>query len=92
MGLSKNKIKYLNSLNLKKIRDKEGVFIAEGVKLVGDLLPYFRAKIIVADHSFVIDDYQNVEEFIEIDGEEEMRKISLLFFIDLNMILIFRVG
>lgn len=78
MGLSKNKIKYLNSLNLKKIRDKEGVFIAEGVKLVGDLLPYFRAKIIVADHSFVIDDYQNVEEFIEIDGEEEMRKISLL--------------
>ena len=39
MALSKNKIKYFNSLNLKKNRDNEQVFIAEGVKLVGDLLP-----------------------------------------------------
>ena len=48
MALSKNKIKYFNSLNLKKNRDNEQVFIAEGVKLVGDLLPYFKAKYIVA--------------------------------------------
>ena len=53
MGLSKNKIKYLNSLALKKNRDKEGVFIAEGVKLVGDLLPYFDAKLIVAEDSWI---------------------------------------
>jgi hypothetical protein len=36
MNLSKAKIKYLNSFSLKKNRDKESVFIAEGVKLVGD--------------------------------------------------------
>ena len=48
MNLSKNKIKYLNSLNLKKNRDKDKVFIAEGVKIVNDLLPYFNAKIIVS--------------------------------------------
>lgn len=78
MSLSKNKIKYLNSLNLKKIRDKEGVFVAEGVKLVGDLLPYFRAKIIVADCSCVVEDYLKAEEFIEIEGVDEMKKISAL--------------
>ena len=37
MNLSKNKIKYLNSLNLKKNRDKDKVFIAEGIKIVNDL-------------------------------------------------------
>ena len=46
MNLSKAKIKYLNSFSLKKNRDKESVFIAEGVKLVGDLLPYFKLKTI----------------------------------------------
>lgn len=78
MSLSKNKIKYLNSLNLKKNRDKEGVFIAEGVKLVGDLLPYFKAKIIVADKSCVVLDYLKADEFIEIETSDEMKKISTL--------------
>ena len=36
--LSKNKIKYIRSLELKKIRKEEKVFLAEGPKLVGDLL------------------------------------------------------
>ena len=37
-SLSKNKIKYIHSLELKKIRKEERVFLAEGPKLVGDLL------------------------------------------------------
>ena len=36
--LSKNKIKYIRSLELKKKRKEEQVFVAEGHKLVGDLL------------------------------------------------------
>ncbi len=36
--ISKNEIKYIQSLYYKKTRDKEGVFIAEGVKLVNELL------------------------------------------------------
>jgi len=36
--LSKNKIKQLRSLNLKKFRRSEGLFVAEGQKLVFDLL------------------------------------------------------
>ena len=34
--LSKNKIKYIRSLELKKKRKEEQVFVAEGHKLVGD--------------------------------------------------------
>lgn len=36
--ISKNKLKWVNSLQRKKIRDREDVFIAEGHKVVGDLL------------------------------------------------------
>lgn len=36
--LSKNEIKYIQSLSDKKTRDEEGVFVAEGVKLVSELL------------------------------------------------------
>src|SRR4051812_43448120 len=36
--ISKNEIKYIQSLFEKKTRDKEGLFIAEGVKLVNELL------------------------------------------------------
>lgn len=41
VSLSKNKIKYIHSLELKKIRKEERVFLAEGPKLVGDLLGHF---------------------------------------------------
>lgn len=40
--ISKNKIKYIHSLELKKKRREEGVFVAEGPKLVGDLLGSFQ--------------------------------------------------
>ena len=36
--ISKNKIKYLRSLEMKKHRQAESVFVAEGPKIVGDLL------------------------------------------------------
>lgn len=46
--LSKNKIKYIRSLELKKIRKEEGVFLAEGSKLVGDLLGRFPCRFLAA--------------------------------------------
>ena len=36
--ISKNQIKYVHQLELKKYRKQEGVFIAEGHKVVGDLI------------------------------------------------------
>jgi TrmH family RNA methyltransferase len=50
--LSKNKIKYIRSLELKKNRTAEGVFIAEGHKLVGDLLGHFPCRILVATEAW----------------------------------------
>lgn len=36
--ISKNKIKYIHSLELKKNRDQNGEFVAEGPKVVGDII------------------------------------------------------
>lgn len=41
MMISKNQIKYLRSLELKKFRDQYGVFVAEGPKVVNDLKGHF---------------------------------------------------
>ena len=46
--LSKNKIKYIHSLELKKNRKEDKVFVAEGHKLVGDLLGHFHCKLLIA--------------------------------------------
>ena len=46
--ISKNKIKYIHSLELKKNRDKERVFVAEGPKVVDDILKLRQARTIVA--------------------------------------------
>lgn len=47
--LSKNKVKYIQSLSVKKFRDKNNVFVAEGEKLIGELLPFFAPEILVID-------------------------------------------
>lgn len=41
--ISKNKIKYLHSLKTKKLRDAEGVFVAEGPKVVSDIFRVIKA-------------------------------------------------
>ncbi len=43
--LSKSKVKYIQSLSHKKLRDEEGVFVAEGPKVVADLLDHSDLKI-----------------------------------------------
>ena len=78
MAISKNKIKYFSSLNLKKNRDNEQVFIAEGVKLVNDLLHCFKAKYIVATTEWLSNNFHIADEIIEIETLDEMKKITLL--------------
>ena len=46
--ISKAKIKLIRSLELKKKRDAAGLFIAEGGKLVSELLPCFPCRVLVA--------------------------------------------
>lgn len=53
MELSKNKIKYIQSLKDKKKRNEYGVFVAEGNKIVLDLLPVMKCQLLIATSDFV---------------------------------------
>lgn len=76
--LSKNKIKYIHSLELKKNRKEEQAFVAEGHKLVGDLLGHFPCRLLVATRAW-LDRNPDVEamEIIEVN-QEELTRASLL--------------
>lgn len=76
--LSKNKIKYLRSLELKKNRKEERVFIAENHKLVGDLLGHFRCRMLVATRDWLeLNPKVSADEVIEVT-QEELSRASLL--------------
>ena len=45
--LSKNQISLINSLTIKKYRDKNLLFLAEGHKLVAELIPHFKCELLV---------------------------------------------
>lgn len=79
--LIKSKLKYIQSLGQKKPRDEEGVFIAEGPKLVNDLLSYGRAEV---KEIFALKSWLDVNkkyiahaEATEV-SEEELNRISQL--------------
>lgn len=76
--ISKNKIKYIRSLELKKIRNKEGKFVAEGHKVVDDLLVLQPADLIVAIGEWLKGKHFPAQtEVIEVT-EEELKKVSFL--------------
>ena len=69
--LSKNKIKYIHSLEQKKTRKEEQVFLAEGPKLVGDLLGHFPCRFLAAT-SFWLQEHPGIQasEIAEVSQEE----------------------
>lgn len=76
--ISKAKIRYLRSLEQKKTRKAEGVFVAEGVKGVTDIMKVIPPRIIAATETWL----QNVAipeecEVWEV-SEEELKRISFL--------------
>ena len=75
--LSKNKIKYIRSLELKKNRKEERAFVAEGHKLVGDLLGHFSCHMLLATRTWLDMHPQAVaDEIIEVT-QEELTRASL---------------
>ena len=48
MAISKNQIKFIRQLEQKKFRRREGLFVAEGTKVVGDLLAHYQPHSIFA--------------------------------------------
>ena len=76
--ISKAKIKYIRSLELKKNRNKEGKFVAEGFKVVDDLLALQPADLIVATGEWLQGKHFGAEtEVIEVT-DEELKKVSFL--------------
>ncbi|MDD4969043.1 MAG: RNA methyltransferase [Paludibacter sp.] len=76
--ISKSKIKLIKSLELKKFRDETGLFVAEGTKLVLDLLPVFTCTILAATPEWLHDNpLLKADEIIEVDSSE-FNKISNL--------------
>ena len=70
--LSKNTLKYLTSLRQKKYRDREEVFLAEGPKLIGDLLDAgLELQQLYTTDPALFSDYAP-----EIISAEELKKIS----------------
>jgi TrmH family RNA methyltransferase len=76
--LSKNKIKFIQSLDHKKQRTSTGLFLAEGNKLVADILPFYECKLVAATASWMACQGDiKAEELIAAD-KEEIKKASLL--------------
>ncbi len=74
--LSKNKIKFINSLALKKNRDETALFCAEGAKCVGDLFSAFACHTLIATKEWLAQHLFEAEEVIAVDSVEEIKKIS----------------
>jgi TrmH family RNA methyltransferase len=73
--LSRNEVKYIQSLYHKKNRDKEGLFIAEGIKITEELLSSgFTIKKIYALKEW-IDNHPEISNVIEVD-ESGLNRIS----------------
>jgi TrmH family RNA methyltransferase len=78
MPISKNKIKYIRSLEQKKTRREEGVFVAEGPKLTGDLLGRFHCRYLAATA-----EWMNAHPLVQADEKdianlEDLQRASLL--------------
>ncbi|MBP3470829.1 MAG: RNA methyltransferase [Paraprevotella sp.] len=81
--ISKNRIKLIRSLEMKKKRNETGLFVAEGPKLVGDLWAHFDCVYTASTETWLHrcdKEGNNRKTAREHDTvtEEELRKVSLL--------------
>ncbi len=76
--ISKNQIKFVYSFGKKRTRDEHHLFLAEGVKILRDILPYFEAEFVCAtDEAF--DEIQSLTKtHVEKASSAEMEKMTQL--------------
>jgi len=76
--LSKSKIKYIRSLELKKFRNEHESFVAEGNKLVEDMMHSFECEFMIAKSSWMATQGNiPVKELIVVD-DDDIKKVSFL--------------
>lgn len=76
--LSKNTIKLIRSLEQKKYRKQHGLFLAEGDKLVEDLLPYFPCHLLVGTADWLAMHPNVTADSIQSATPQELASASLL--------------
>lgn len=74
--ISKNQIKFIRSLDLKKNRKRESLFVAEGPKVIEELLKLKTPHTIIATKEW-IDNNPKISNVIEV-SERELESVSLL--------------
>lgn len=78
--LSKNKLKYIQSLKEKKNREVYRTFVAEGDKMVTDLLPLLNCEILLATPDFISANVRydfNIQEVLEV-AKSDIERASFL--------------
>ena len=76
--IGKNTIKWVHSLEMKKNRKREGLFVAEGPKVVGDLLSRFRLHSVFATDEWTGGDSIGAEVRRHTVDDDELRRLSFL--------------
>jgi TrmH family RNA methyltransferase len=76
--LSKAKIKEIKSLEYKKFRDESGLFVAEGNKLVADILPFFECEWLISTSSWMATQGDIPAKELVLAREGDIRKVSFL--------------
>ena len=78
--ISKAKLKYVRSLAQKKHRLQEQVFVAEGPKIVNDIMEDIRPRMIIATSEWLKNNtykFDSTTDIIEVT-DEELTKVSFL--------------
>ena len=76
MAISKNQIKFVRQLEHKKFRRSERLFVAEGTKVVGDLLVHYQPRAIFATSDWIADN-QGKYQVQEVTADE-LQRLSFL--------------
>ncbi|MDR1525119.1 MAG: RNA methyltransferase [Tannerella sp.] len=74
--LSKAKIKEIRALEFKKFRDERGLFVAEGNKLVADMLHAFECEWLMARTSWIAAQGDIPAKELLLAGEGDIRRVS----------------
>ena len=76
--LSKNKIKFIHSLEHKKFRNESACFLAEGNKLVADILPFFECECLITKSSWLATQANVCTKELIIADDKDIERVSLL--------------
>ena len=81
MAISKNQIKFIRQLEQKKFRRREGLFVAEGTKVVGDLLAHYQPHSLFATQEWLAQHSSHLTlltSHLYPVTDDELRRLSFL--------------